>query len=136
MPARPRKRITWYLAPFAAISGLAAVLLIFVAALNRDGRTVVRNQPSQATPVAIDDDEDAVFKVATADDVEIIQLPEEASDLIVVGRHPMSDTPLVLASTADVDIFNLGPDDQGRMPSVELIAGPNTPMVVAQPPRR
>ena len=135
MPVRSRRRTAWYLAPALALAGLAAALLVVVIG-NTPNQVRNGNGSSVAAPNTIEDDEDGVYRVATADDVELIQLPEEASSLIVVGRHPMADTPLVLATTTDVDIFNLGPDDQGRMPHVEMIAGPNTPMVVVQSPRR
>ena len=114
---------------------MAATLLVVVA-MTQHAPKLVKTLPS--TVVAVNDavDDEAVYRIATADDVEIIQLPEEASSLIVVGRHPMMDTPILLAATSDLDIFSLGPDDEGHMPNVELIAGPNAPMLVAQTPRR
>lgn len=135
MTAKARRRTAWYLAPALAMSGLAAAVLLFVVSVNP--RLPVGgsgSSPLSVAPAVNEDDE--VFQVATADDVELIQLPEEASSLIVVGRHPMADTPLVLATTPDVDIYNLGPDDQGRMPHVEMIAGPNAAILVAQSPRQ
>ena len=133
--AQSRRRTVWYIAPALAMAGLAAGLLLFVVGINQ--RLPNRVPTDSSVSVApFESDEDEVFRIATADDVEFIQLPEDASSLIVVGRHPMADTPLVLATTPDVDIYNLGPDDQGRMPFVDMIAGPNAAMVVAQSPRR
>lgn len=136
MPARTRHRTARYLAPAIALAGLAVAVLVIVIGLGRDSFKVTSSHHPLAVAPSADDDDEGVFRIATADDVQLIQLPEEASDLIVVGRHPVLDTPLLLASTSDVDIHNLGPDDQGRMPFVEMIAGPNIPMVVAQTVRR
>jgi anti-sigma factor RsiW len=136
MPVRARRRTVTYLAPVFALTGIVAVLLVVVSMIAyTPGPHLVKSFTGPAAQ-AFDDDDEGIYRIATADDVEIIQLPEEASSLIVVGRHPMDDTPLVLATTSDLDIFNLGPDDQGHMPNVELIAGPNAPMLVAQTPRR
>jgi hypothetical protein len=135
MPIRARRRTAWYLAPIFAIAGMAAALLIVVT-INNSGPKGLKSLTSHTGVAALDEDSEGVYRVATADDVEIFQLSEEASSLIVVGRHPMVDTPLVLATAADLEIFNLGPDDQGRMPNVELTAGPHAPMLVAQTPRQ
>lgn len=135
MPVRARRRTSWYLAPVFALAGMAATLLVVVA-MTQNAPNLVKSVPSIAMTANDGDDNEEVYRLATADDVEIIQLPEEASSLIVVGQHPMLDTPILLATTSDLDIFSLGPDDDGHMPNVELIAGPNAPMLVAQTPRR
>lgn len=134
---RTRSRPSWYAAPLLAMAGMTFALLIAVATIGQKGSVLtVRSVTPAAPTVASVDDDNTAFEFATADDVEILQLPEEAADLIVVGRHPMLDNPLVLASTSDLDILNLGPDDQGLMPHVDMIPGPNVPMLVAQPLRR
>jgi hypothetical protein len=135
MPVRSRRRMAWYLVPAFSMAGLAAALL-FVVTLNNGATKGLRSLASHSSVAAFDEEDESIYRIATADDVEIFQLPEEASSLIVVGRHPMSDTPLVLAATTDLEIFSLGPDDQGRMPNVELTAGANAPMLVAQTPRQ
>jgi len=93
-----------------------------VAALASDSRAENMNDA---------DDEDHVFRVAKADDVELIQLPEAAAKLVVVGRHPMAGVPLLLASAGDVQVIRYGPDDRGNFPDIETTLGPDASMLWA-----
>jgi len=80
---------------------------------------------------ALEEKEDPVYRVACVDDVELIQLPEAAASLVVVGRHPMDGVPLVLASAGDLLLLNYGPDDQGNLPDIAATFGPDAPMLWA-----
>lgn len=130
MANRQRLRANRFWSPVLALAGLAATLLVSVLLLESDPVGV--KSVTSVRVLAANDEADLIYPVATADDVEIIQLPEVTSSMIVVGRHPALDTPIVLASSSDLDIFNLGPDDQGRMPRVDFGADSNAPMLVAQ----
>ena len=120
-----------------AIAGAAAAMFIAVLAIDRQRAGSHRNQSAfpdetAARPAIYEiDDEDLVFRVATADDVELIQLPESAAPYVVVGRHPMADVPLLLASASDLQLLNYGPDDQGNLPDIETTLGPDASMLWA-----
>jgi anti-sigma factor RsiW len=128
------KRVRSRRAAVAALVGLAAAVL---AALVVFDRRPSRNQPVPATvaqesPAGPEQDQDdPVYQVASVDDVELIQLPEAAAALVVVGRHPMADVPLLLASAADVQVFNFGPDNAGNFPDIGTTLGPDASMLWA-----
>ena len=136
-PHRPAegKRRFWYLAPALALAGMAATVLIAISTVQRQRSTEHPNLPFVAS-AAIPDDEDVVFRIAGADDVELIHLPESAADLIVVGQHPLADVALAFASTADVQMLNYGLDDQGDFPDYRTMTGTDLPIFVAAPRKR
>lgn len=108
-----------------AMTAAASVLIVAILALDRQRSSVPNLLEEMAVLPAIlsDDSEDLIFRVATADDVELIQLPEAAADLVVVGRHPITDIPLLLAAAGDVQLLNYGPDDQGNLPDIDAAQG-------------
>jgi len=81
--------------------------------------------------IAPDDRDDDIYRVAGADDVELLVLPEAAAHLVVVGKHPMADVPLLLASAADVLVLDFGPDDQGNLPDLNTTTGPDASILWA-----
>lgn len=140
VPAAP---IVWrplrFVGPAAALIGMAAALLIAVVAIdrNRPHATnhppvfVDKHQPGHLT--SVNEEEDFLYEVARADDVEIIQLPEAAAALVVVGRHPIADVPVILASAGELQVLNYGPDDQGNLPDLDSTLGPDAPIMWAPP---
>ena len=60
--------------------------------------------------------------MATADDVQIISLPESAANLLVVGEHPLNGSSMALARFGEVQFYGVGSDVAGRFPEV-----PNDP---------
>ncbi|MCE9533974.1 MAG: hypothetical protein K8T89_23055 [Planctomycetes bacterium] len=134
-----RTRTEWpraFLAPALVLAGLAFALLIAVFLVNRDRqpnalRDLARHDAEPrpgVLPNFGDDLEELIFQVATTDDVELIVLPEAAVNLVVVGRHPMADVPLLLASAADLQVLNYGPDEQGNLPDLNTTTGPDASM--------
>jgi anti-sigma factor RsiW len=76
---------------------------------------------------------DEVLSVATADEVEIYSIDESAASGLVVGRHPLSVTPFVLASFEEVDLRGVEPDSQGEYPEVQMTPhGASNPMIWAK----
>lgn len=121
--ASPARLPYRYLAPAAALVGLAAALVVAVVVFDRSRPGA--QHPSAAAPpdgehrlTSDKDEEELVYRVATHDEVELIQLPEAAAKLVVVGKHPMADVDLVLALATDVQVLNYGPDDQGNLPDL------------------
>jgi hypothetical protein len=132
-PARAESRRLRRLAPILAFVSLAAAILIAISAIDRQRHTDVqlsedghRVNPDVLASSA--EKEDPVYRVADVDDVELIQLPEAAAPLVVVGRHPMYGVPLVLAAAGDLRLLNYGPDDQGNLPDIASTFGPDPPM--------
>jgi anti-sigma factor RsiW len=133
-PVSVRGRRLKFFVTATALASMAAALMIAIWAIDRT-RPIAR-QPQPATVVVVpDDDEDFIFHVARAEDVELIRVPEDAADLLVVGKHPLADDPLVLVTSSDFQVLNYGLDDQGEVPDYQTMIGSNTPMFVA-PPRR
>jgi len=140
MPARRAggRRNPRFAATALALASVAAALMIAVVALDRQPPAPplpLESKQVAQVAVAPHEDEDFVFPVATADDVELMQLPEEASNLLVVGRHPLNGVALAFADSTDVQVLNYGLDDQGEVADYQIMRGPDTPMFVA-PPRR
>jgi hypothetical protein len=52
--------------------------------------------------------------MAQEEDVRIVSLPEEAADLLIVGRHPLDDSVVVLAGREELAVHNMGVDPAGR----------------------
>ncbi len=139
--ARAEPRRSRLLAPILGFGSLAAAILLAIMANDRQ-----RHDQQQAADVLVSEDdhranpgvvavleekEDPVYRVARVDDVELIQLPEAAAALVVVGRHPIDDVPVVLASAGDLQLLNYGPDDQGNLPDFAAMLGPDAPMLWA-----
>jgi hypothetical protein len=76
---------------------------------------------------------DQPFPMATDDDVRIISLPEAAAGLLVVGRHPLGDSMVVLAKTDEVEFLGVGNDVAGRFPEVPADAAPEDAPVLWAP---
>lgn len=76
---------------------------------------------------------DEEIQVATADEVEIYSLDESAASGLVVGRHPLSVTPFVLASFDEIDLRGVEPDSQGEYPELQMTPhGAGNPMIWAR----
>jgi hypothetical protein len=135
LPERSGGRLRVASAMLAA-SGMAAAIWLVVVAVDRlqpvgPGPALVRDATEVTTANAHDaDDEERVYQVANADDVELIQLPEAAAPLVVVGRHPMAGVPLLLASGGDMQVLNYS-DSQGNFPDWEALSGPDASMLWA-----
>jgi hypothetical protein len=133
---KPGRRQLRRLGLVLALGGLAAALMIAFLPIERAQPNSVHEPVPPAVASTAADGEDYVFRVAGADDVQLIQFPEEAADLLVVGKHPLADLPLVFASATDVQVLNYGFDDQGEVPDHRAMTGPDTPMFVAPPRKR
>jgi len=132
LPRATPFRFYRYLGPVMALAGMTAAILVVVFLERATPQAaVVRVAPPALKTVEGIDREDLVYRVATDDDVQLIQLPEAAAHLIVVGRHPMADVPLSLALAADVQLLNFGPDEQGNLPDIEDTQGPDISMLWA-----
>jgi len=81
--------------------------------------------------VTAEAEEDLIIRVATDDDVTLIRLPESAASLVVVGRHPIEDNPLLLASAGDVELLNYSAQEPFGWPSVENSQSSETSMLWA-----
>jgi anti-sigma factor RsiW len=80
---------------------------------------------------------DAIFdepiRLASNDEIRIVSLDETAADGLVVGHHPLSLNPLVLASFDEVDLHGIGPDGLGEYPELQMTPhGASTPMIWAR----
>lgn len=115
---RPSRRGWIALVGAIGLMATAATLLLALPALNRPLR--VDPHPLPVVPPPGEDDEP--FAMAGADDVRIVSLPEAAAGLLVVGRHPLGDTDLVLARADEIEFHGVGSDLAGRFPEV-----PNDP---------
>ena len=132
-PAGGRYR---YPRPSVAIAGIAAALMValFLVPRQRPGTDPVGFDPKFAV-LPNNDDEEFVFRLATQDDVELIQFSEAAADLLVVGKHPLQDTQVMFAKSDDFQVLNYGMDDQGEVPDYQAMIGAETPMFIP-PPRK
>lgn len=108
----------------AALAGLAATLVAAIAL-----------RPPPAPPVAPAPPPVDAFAVATDDDIDIISLPEADATLLVVGKSPL-DGPILLAAAADLELVSVAKDTDGMMPTVQMQAGPNSPMIICPMPAR
>jgi len=127
MPARQRKNSGRLVAMLASATMMLAGLVAWKLPPTPVPTIVpVEVVVNTLTPEPLD-----VFPVATDDDVELIQLPEAAARLVVVGRHPMADVPLLLALATDVQLLNYGPDESGNLPDIEDTKGPDVSMLWA-----
>jgi hypothetical protein len=144
LPAQARhRRRPRFAALSVAVSGLAAAILVATLSVdaNRELRwrseVPIADTGGQSVLVAGPDglalEEGHFYQVARVDDVELIQLPEAAASLVVIGRHPMQDVPLLLAQPDDLQLINFGPDDRGNMPDIATTWGPDVPTFWAPP---
>jgi hypothetical protein len=92
------------------------------------------NQPAPA-PVAAPQPagrDDEPYAMASADEVQIISLPEEAAHLLVVGEHPLRGQMVVLAKSDEVEFLGIGTDLAGRFPEFPTDVAPDdAPMIWA-----
>lgn len=86
--------------------------------------------PESPTPPAVE-----AFAIAGDDDIDIISLPGADADLLVVGKLPL-DGAIVLATLSDIALINVAKDTDGMMPTVQMQAGPNSPMIICPMPGR
>lgn len=101
-PSRPWLR--W----FGAAGLLATAASLFILSL-----------PEQVTPDPIPENPSVEpIVMATADDVEIISLPESAANALVVGEHPLSGSSMSLARFGEVQFYGIGSDIAGRFPEM------------------
>jgi hypothetical protein len=122
-PSSPR----WWLAGVLAASTAIAASLFAVVALSR------KPAPPEGRPAApdvVEEDADPVFRVAAADDVVLISLPEAVYPRLVVGEHPMGTEVARVATFEDVDIRAISPDARGEFPGFNMTPhGATFPMV-------
>jgi hypothetical protein len=132
----PPRAKSGHLAPILAFVSFAAAILIAILAVDRQPHdrlpltdVQVSEDGHQGNPDVLASlaEEDPVYRVAGVDDVELIQLPEAAVSLVVVGRHPMFGVPLVLAAAGDLQLLNYGPDERGNLPDIASTFGPDPP---------
>jgi anti-sigma factor RsiW len=72
------------------------------------------------------------FAMASADEVQIISLPESAARMLVVGEHPLRDALVVLARADEIEFFGVNTDPDGRFPEMPAeIAPEDAPMIWA-----
>jgi len=128
-PKPVRKRINS--GRLVAVLGSAAMLLVGLIVWRLPQAPVPTVVPVELAVNTVTAEPLEVFPVATDDDVELIQLPEAAARLVVVGRHPMADVPLLLAVASDVQLLNFGPDESGNLPNIEDTRGPDISMLWA-----
>lgn len=81
------------------------------------------NSPDQhlkhRVDVAVPDPADSQpYPMASTNDVTIISLPESATNLLVVGEHPLGDSMLSFALGNEVQFLGIGSDLAGRFPEV------------------
>jgi anti-sigma factor RsiW len=111
-PAAPVRRQARWLGTVGLMATAATLLLALPAA---DGP-----EPPDLPPVVDCDPrpspDDEPYAMADEDDIRIVSLPEEAADLLVVGRHPMGDGLLLLAPRSEVVFLGMGNDPEGRFP--------------------
>jgi hypothetical protein len=70
--------------------------------------------------------------MASADEVQIISLPEEAAHLLVVGEHPLRGQAVVLAKADEIEFLGIGTDLAGRFPELPTDVAPDdAPMIWA-----
>ena len=108
-PAAPRRR--W--AGWVGTAGLLATAATLLLALPAGDRATV---PCPALPLIHPDSSPDVepYAMAQEDDVRIVSLPEEAADLLVVGRHPLGDSLVVLAGREELAVHHFGVNPAGR----------------------
>lgn len=119
------------IARVAAVASLAACLFLVIILIKNQSKTTNDARHEAVSSLIDDADDDLMFQVAKVDDVELIQLPEEAANLVVVGHHPMESVKFVLALASDVTVFNYGPDEQGNLPDLETTRGADASMIWA-----
>jgi anti-sigma factor RsiW len=111
----------------AVILATAASLLLALPTGNDSEVPKLPNVP-QAVPVVHDEP----FAMAADDDVQIVSLPESAAHLLIVGKHPLGDTQVVLAKSDEVEFYGIGSDPDGRFPLMPLDPAPDdAPMIWA-----
>jgi hypothetical protein len=114
-PVRPsRPWLRWFGA--AGLLATAASLLL----LSLPDRASVETPVNPENPPSVVADEP--IAMASADDVQIISLPESAAKLLVVGEHPLNGSSMALARFGEVQFYGIGSDLVGRFPEM-----PNDP---------
>jgi hypothetical protein len=111
-PAAPARRVVGWLGTIG-FTATAATLLLALPAGNGPAPPC-RPPVPQFLPGSSPDDEP--YAMAEDNDVRIVSLPEEAADLLVVGKHPMGDGLLLLAPRSEVVFLGMGNDAEGRFP--------------------
>ncbi|HLW64457.1 MAG TPA: hypothetical protein VKS79_03995, partial [Gemmataceae bacterium] len=124
---RPRTRLArlrraWpILLAVPAIAAAAAILLAFSPLW----------RPPSALPVKNgDENTEAIYSVASQQDVEIISVRPADLPHVVVGESPLGEK-LTFVSAADVYVQGLQPDLDGMTPRVQTGANSGMPMVIA-----
>lgn len=111
-PAAPARRAGRWLGTIGLMA-TAATLLLALPAANGPAPPCLPPGPA-VLPAPSPDDEP--YAMAEEGDVRIVSLPEAAADLLVVGKHPMGDGPLLLAPRSEVVFLGMGSDADGRFP--------------------
>jgi anti-sigma factor RsiW len=115
-PARPSKESAprrWWMAGVLAASVTAAAVLLVAVAL-------IRNTHTRDNAPVTAEAEEAIYRVAGEDDVQLISLPEAAVPHLIVGAHPMGSEVARAAVFADVDIRAISPDVRGEFPVLTM----------------
>jgi anti-sigma factor RsiW len=125
MPAA-RRWLPWVGSLALAATATAATVFFALPPVNPTTPPV----PAVASPPRDVDDEP--YAMASADEVRIISLPEEAAHLLVVGEHPLGGQAVVLAKADEVEFLGIGTDLAGRFPDVPTDVAPDdAPMLWA-----
>jgi hypothetical protein len=115
--ASPRRTLTF--------PSVAALVATAAAALLAVGLIRPIDDPSAPPPSA---DAEPPWPVAAAWEIDIQGIQEADTDLLVVGRPPLTG-PVVLASAGEVHLDSVAKDTDGMMPP-PMAPGPNSPMLV------
>ena len=127
-------------APAAGRPAVAAVGRVAGVGRHRDcGDHVFRaapvNLPAPAPAVApqLAGRDDEPYAMASADEVQIVGLPEEAAHLLVVGEHPLRGQTVVLAKADEVEFLGIGTDLAGRFPELPTEVAPDDAPMICSP---
>ena len=94
--------------------------------------------PTSLLPVRSDTARTSAFlaepiELASANEVQILSLDESAFSGLVIGEHPLTHSPLVLASFEEVDLHGIEPDLEGEFPELQMTPhGTTSPMIWAK----
>jgi anti-sigma factor RsiW len=121
-----RRWLPWVGSLALAATATAATVFFALPPANLPAPSV----PAAAPPLAGPDDEP--YAMASADEVQIISLPEEAAHLLVVGEHPLRGQAVVLAKADEIEFLGIGTDLAGRFPELPTELAPDdAPMIWA-----
>jgi anti-sigma factor RsiW len=110
-------------------AGIAVLLGLSYSAVRYANSPLVKQDALVVAPRnKVPDDENAVFPVATADEIVVTYVEGADTHAIAVGQLPVHG-PLELAEIGDVDIVAIRSDAESRMRPQVRQDGPSRPMV-------